>query len=138
MEYKTNERIEARELNNETYFIYYTGETEYDELHGKPIRSEIREQLDKNFNIHIDDSSNEDIEKNFKKLQIYYAGRELFVGAQAPEKRLYDPCDDIEYYGPVEKPNTSGIWMKPTEEEKAKFVKLLQKQNFERTKKNIL
>lgn len=140
MNIKTKERLEARELDDKQYFIYYTGETEYDEMHGIGTRSEVREQLDSEFNMHIMDTSRKNAKKELKELleRDFFKDKELFIGEQAPEKRLYDPCDDIEYFAPQKRPNIVGIWMKATKEEKEKYFRLLVKQNFEKTKKRIL
>ena len=140
MNKRTKERIEAKNNNGKQYLIYYTGETEYDEIHGKPTRSDVRYQLDTEYNMHIMDAPKKDAKawladlKNNKA----FADRELFLGDQAPEKRLYDPCDDIEYYGYLTKPNTVGIWMKPNKEELQKYISVLEKQNIENAKKKLL
>ena len=124
------ERIISITNEGKTYFIYFTGELQYDEnIFGKPIQSEVFYYLDEDFNKLVLNISKEDAEHYVgimqKNAELY--GRELFVGSHSPE--IEDVHGD---YVPNTNPNTVGIWRVSTREEKSNYIRILQKQSEER------
>lgn len=120
------ERIISISNEDKQFYIYFTGDTSYDEDEfGRPVEKEKVEYLDENFNKFIMNGSKNLIVDQYARATS--RGFNVLIGPHSPE------IETIEgKFVPNTDTKTIGLWEKATKEDLFKYQNILIRQNAER------